>query len=28
LELAANPDLDVHVGVSYKRAAFELGVDC
>ena len=28
LELAANPDLDVHVGVSYRRAALELGVDC
>ena len=28
LELAANPDLDVHVGVSYRSAALELGVDC
>jgi hypothetical protein len=28
LELAAKPDLDVHVGVSYRSAALELGVDC
>ena len=28
LELAANPDLDVQVGVSYRSAALELGVDC
>jgi hypothetical protein len=28
LELAAKPDLDVHVGFSYRSAARELGVDC
>ena len=28
LELVAKPDLDVHVGVSYRSAALELGVDC
>ena len=26
-ELDARPDLDVHLGLSYKSAALELGVD-